>query len=140
MPISESHVGRTYDPTAPYEVSRAKIAEFAAALGDQNPAYGGESPVAPPTFAAIVAARAWDALFADPELGLALHRVVHGDQTFSYDRALRAGDVIEATLSIDRVRLRGAMEFVGVSVDIATTAGEHIATTTSTLVHTREAA
>ena len=33
-------------------VSAAKIAEFARALGDDNPAYAGDAPIAPPTFAA----------------------------------------------------------------------------------------
>ncbi len=140
MPISEAHVGRTYPPTPPYEVSAAKIVEFAAAIGDPNPAYAGESPIAPPTFVAVVAARAWDRLFDDPDLGLALHRVVHGDQAFTYTRPLRAGDVITATLRIDRVRVRGPVEFVGVTVDVATAAGEPVCATTSTLVHTREVA
>lgn len=139
MPINESHVGRTYPPTPAYEVSRAKIAEFAAALGDTNPAYAGHTPIAPPTFVAVVAARAWDRMFADPELGMALHRVVHGEQAFTYDRPLRAGDLITATLTIDRVRVRGPVEFVGVTVDVATTDGDHVCSTTSTLVHTRPA-
>ena len=57
MPISPEHVGRSYPATKPYRVSRAKIAEFATALGDQNPAYFDEdSPIAPPTFAAVIAA------------------------------------------------------------------------------------
>ncbi len=140
MPISESHVGRTYPPTEPYQVSRAKIAEFAAALGDPNPAYAGPDPVAPPTFAAVVGARAWDQLFADPELGLALHRVVHGEQSFDHARPLRAGDEITATLTIEKVRTRGPLAFVTVVVDIATTAGEHVCASRSTLVHTEEAA
>ncbi|HQE32600.1 MAG TPA: MaoC family dehydratase N-terminal domain-containing protein [Propionibacteriaceae bacterium] len=140
MPISESHVGRTYEPTPPYEVSTAKITEFARAIGDDNPAYFGESPVAPPTFLAIVAARAWDRMFDDEELGMALKRVVHGEQAFTHQRPLRPGDVIQATLTIDKVRVRGAMEFVTVTVTIATTAGEPVCHTTSTLVHSREAA
>ncbi len=140
MSIHESHVGRTYALTDPYEVSKAKITEFARSLGDDNPAYAGSHPIAPPTFVAIVAARVWDAMFVDPELDLALHRVVHGDQAFSYARPLRAGDTITATLTIERVRIRGPVEFVTVKVDVASTTGEPICTTTSTLVHTRGAA
>ena len=37
MAITEAHAGRRYPPTAPYAVSAAKIAEFARALGDDNP-------------------------------------------------------------------------------------------------------
>ena len=59
MPISPEHVGRSYPATKPYRVSRAKIAEFATALGDGNPAYfGADAPIAPPTFAAVFGAQA----------------------------------------------------------------------------------
>jgi acyl dehydratase len=130
-------VGRTYPPTAPYEVSAAKIAEFAAALGDPNPAYSGKAPVAPPTFAAVIGAAAWDELFADPELDLSLQRVVHADQTFVWHRPLRTGDTVTGVLSIDKVRCRGAMEIVGVTVRMATLEGEPVVDSSSTFVHTR---
>ena len=68
MAITEAHAGRRYPPNEPYQVSAAKIAEFAAALGDDHPRYRGESPIAPPTFAAIISAPAWNQLFGDPEL------------------------------------------------------------------------
>lgn len=141
MPISEAHVGRTYPATPGYEVSRAKIAEFAAALGDgANPAYAGDTPIAPPTFAVLLSSAAWGALFDDPELGISLSRTVHGDQRFTWARPLRAGDEVTATMRIDQVRLRGPMAIVTVSVQLATTAGENLCTATSTLVHTAEAA
>jgi acyl dehydratase len=137
MPISEAHVGRTYPATAAYEVSRAKIAEFAAALGDQgNPAYAGDAPVAPPTFAVVLASAAWDAMFADPELGLSLSRTVHADQRFAWRRPLRARDEVTATLTIEKVRARGATAIITIAVDLATTDGEPLCTATSTLMHT----
>jgi acyl dehydratase len=139
VPITENHVGRTYPPTEPYRVSAAKIAEFAVALGDQNPAYAGETPDAPPTFAAVLGAAAWEALFADPELDLTLQRVVHADQTFVWHRPLRAGDTVTGVLSIDKVRCRGAMEIVGVTVRLATLDGEPVVDSSSTFVHTRAA-
>jgi len=136
MPISDVHAGRTYPPTPPYDVSRAKITEFAAALSDASPAYSGQTPVAPPTFAAVLASDAWGALFADPELELSLDRTMHGEQRFTWTRPLRAGDQVTATLTIDKVRSRGATAFVTVSVLLATTAGEAVCTAESTLVHT----
>ena len=140
MPITDSHVGRTYPPTAPYEVSAAKIAEFARALGDDNAAYTGASPLAPPTFVAVIAAASWDALFGDEELDLALRRVVHADQRFDYQRPLRAGDVVEAVLSIDKVRNRGDVDIIGISVTVSTIDGERVCAASSTFYHTREAA
>lgn len=140
MPISEEHAGRRYPPTAPYEVSAVKIAEFARALGDDNPAYAGDHPVAPPTFVAVLAAEAWDAMFADPDLDLALRRVIHADQRFSFRRPLRAGDRVRATLTIDRVRPRGNVEIISVSVAVDTVDAEPVCTASSTFYHAREAA
>ncbi|MCC6495205.1 MAG: MaoC family dehydratase N-terminal domain-containing protein [Propionibacteriaceae bacterium] len=137
MPISEDHVGRSYPATAPYQVSRAKIAEFAAALGDgANPAYAGPDPIAPPTFAVVLSSAAWDAMFADPELGLSLSRTVHVDQRFTWQRPLRSGDEVSATLTIEKVRARGATAIIGIAVQLATTAGEALCTASSTLMHT----
>ena len=141
MPISEAHVGRTYPATAPYEVTAVKVAEFAAALGDaDNAAYSGDRAVAPPTFAVVLAAAAWDSLFGDPELELSLSRTVHADQRFGWTRQLCVGDVVNAQLTIDQVRLRGPAAFITISVQLATAAGEPLCVATSTLVHTAEVA
>ncbi len=141
MPISPEHVGRSYPATKPYRVSRAKIAEFATALGDQNPAYFDEdSPIAPPTFAAVIAAQAWGSMFDDPDLGLALRRTMHADQRFDIVRPLREGDDVVATLTIERVRSRGGTDMVTIGVELATVEGEPLGTATSQLIHTREEA
>ena len=140
MPISEQHVGRTYPPTPRYEVSAAKIAEFARALGDDNPAYTGESPIAPPTFVAVIAAASWDSLFGDDELDLALRRVVHADQRFDYARPLRAGDRVQAVLSIDKVRVRGEVDIIGVTVQVTSVDGERVCSAASTFYHTHPSA
>ena len=39
MALDHSYVGRKYPPTAPYQVGREKIREFAAAIGATDPAY-----------------------------------------------------------------------------------------------------
>ncbi len=136
MPISEAHVGRSYPPTEPYQVSRAKIAEFAAALGDgANPAYAGPDPIAPPTFAVLLSSAAWGALFEDAELELALSRTVHADQRFTWSRPLHAGDEVAAQLTIEQVRVRGPVAFVTIAVRLATTEGEDVCTAASTLMH-----
>lgn len=137
MPITSEHVGRRYPAAPPYVVSHAKIAEFAEALRDANPAYSGEDPIAPPTFAAVIAAQAWGSLFADDELGLALNRTMHTDQTFTFHRPLRPGDAVVAELSIEKVRGRGALDMITVLVDLAVD-GVTVCEARSTLMHTRE--
>lgn len=138
--ISADHEGRQYPATTPFEVTRQAIAEFAAALGDDNPAYFSDDAVAPPTFAAVIAAQAWDGLFSDPDLELELRRTIHADQSFDIARPLRVGDVVTATLTIDRVRQRGATEMVTVAVAICDKAGERVCTASSMLIHNREEA
>jgi Acyl dehydratase len=136
MPISEAHVGRTYPATSPYEVTGAKIAEFAAALGEpDNPAYQGTDAIAPPTFAVVLAGAAWASLFADPELELSLARTVHVDQRFGWHRPLRRGDEVTAQLRIEKVRARGGSAFITIAVELATIAGDPVVVATSTLLH-----
>ena len=136
MPITDAHVGRTYPATAPYAVTAGKIAEFADALGDDNPAYRGPDAVAPPTLAIVVALASWDGLFADDELDLKLSQLIHADQRFDHERPLRAGDEVVSVLTIDKVRTRADTAIITVSSRIETTAGEHVCTSTSTLLHT----
>ncbi|MDO5681797.1 MAG: MaoC family dehydratase N-terminal domain-containing protein [Propionibacteriaceae bacterium] len=135
MPISTEDAGRTYPPLH-YQVTAGKIAEFAAALGDDNPAYQGADAIAPPTFPVVLAS--WDAVFGDPDLGLSLNRTIHVEQKFTYARPLRAGDDVTATLRIADVRVRGQVDRITVATSIDTVAGEHVCTMTSSLFHSRE--
>ena len=143
MPLDASFAGRTYPPTAPYEVCREKVREFADAIGDPDPAYrdpgaartlGHPDVVAPPTFAVIVAFRGLDTIIGDPDLGLDYSRVVHGDQRFSYRRPLRAGDRVTATAVVETVRSVGGNDILVVRCDLATEDGEPVGSAWSTLV------
>src|SRR6195952_3826477 len=99
MALDRELVGRSYPPSAVYEVGRAKIAEFAAALGDDDPAYrdpaaaaalGHPDVIAPPTFAIVVSLEAANVVLTAPDVGLDYSRVVHGEQRFTHHRPIRA--------------------------------------------------
>ncbi len=148
MPVDAALVGRTYSTAAPYEVGREKIREFAEAVGDPNPAYrdqaaaqalGHPDVVAPPTFPIVVAFGLLDRLFADPDTGLALHRVMHADQKFSYTRPIRPGDRLVATLTIERVRNAAGTDLIFTRTDITEPGGAPICTAHATVVHRGEA-
>jgi len=141
--VNAALVGRSYPAGEPYEVSRAKIREFADAIGDTNPAYrdraaaaalGHPDVVAPPTFAIILSFEAGRVVIEDPELGVDYSRVVHGEQAFAYDRPIRAGDVLVATPTVRAVRSAGRNEILTVDCTIATDDGEPVCTATNTLV------
>ena len=137
MPISPDDVGRTYPTTDPYLVTAEKIRELATALGDTAPAYRGDDPSAPPTFAMVLASRAWEALFDDEQLGLQLEHMIHTDQSFNWIRPLHKGDEVTSTLRITSVRIRGNTDIIGIDVSLDHVNGEHLGNATSTLWHTR---
>jgi len=143
MAVNRDYAGRTYPQSEPYEVSRVKIAEFAAAVGDPNPVYrdraaaqaaGYPDVIAPPTFAIVVSMASSGAALADPGLGLNYAMVVHGEQRFEYSRPIMAGDVLTAQPTITEIRDAGRNVMITTSTDIRTTEGEHVCTAIGTLV------
>jgi len=133
MAVDASLSGRTFPPTDPYPVSREKILEFAKATGCT---YDGHA--APVTFPIVIAFAAMKNLMEDPEVGIALHRVVHGEQRFSYTRPVVAGDLLSAQLTVDSLRQIGGADIIGTRSQITDAAGDHVCTAFATLVHRGE--
>ena len=136
MAVDPSLAGRSFPPTEPYAVSREKISEFAQATGSS---YDGsaEAP-APATFPIVVAFRAMSELMEDPEVGIELHRVVHGEQRFVYTRPVVAGDVLSARLTVDTLRQIGGADIIGTRSEITDADGSPVCTAYATLVHRGE--
>jgi acyl dehydratase len=141
--VEQSFLGRVYPPTAPYEVSREKIREFADAISDPNPVYrdraaaeelGHPDVIAPPTFAIVVTMRAAQQVTFDPEFGIDYSRVVHGEQRFVHHRPIRAGDVLHVVVTIDDIRVAAGNELITTRAEVATLAGEQVTTAVSTIV------
>ncbi len=142
MPLNQALVGKQYPPVR-YEVGREKLREFARAVGETDPVYHDEQAAraaghpdlpAVPTFPVVVSLRAGNLVYADPELGLDYSRVVHGEQEFTYDRPVRAGDRLVATGRIADVQVKGSHEVLVVETRITTEAGEPVCTARSTLI------
>ena len=143
MAINPDYVGRTYEPTEPYEVSRVKIAEFATAIGEPSPlcrdreaaqAAGYPDVIAPPTFAIVVSAAGSSRVTHDPDLGVNYAMIVHGEQRFEHARPLHAGDVVVSQSTIESIRPLGTMTTLTTVTQIRTVDGEHVCTARSTLV------
>jgi acyl dehydratase len=143
MPVDRSYIGRVYPPTAPYEVGREKIREFADAINDPNPAYrdrgaaqalGYADVIAPPTFPIVLTLKAGHQVVTDPDLGIDYSRVVHGEQQFVHHRPVRAGDVLQVIVTVENIRVAAGNDMVTTRADVSTVEGEAVLTARSTIV------
>ena len=143
MAINPEYAGRTFEPSAPYEVSRVKIAEFATAIGDSSPlcrdpaaaqAAGYPDVIAPPTFAIVITAGDTARLMTDPGLGVNYAMIVHGEQSFTHSRPLHAGDVVVTQSTIESIKQVRSMTTMATVTEIRTVDGEHVCTARSTAV------
>ncbi|ASO18206.1 acyl dehydratase [Actinoalloteichus hoggarensis] len=143
MALDQAFIGRVYPPTAPYEVAREKIREFALAVGAADPVHhdvdaalaaGHPDLIAPPTFAVILSMSATTVLTDDPELGLDYSRVVHGDQSFVHHRPIRGGDRLLTTTTVESIVSRAGNDMITVRADIGTEDGELVTVARSMLV------
>ena len=143
MAVNPELQGRVFPPTAPYLVGREKIREFSRAVLSTNPinldvdaarAAGHSDLVAPPTFPVVVQEATLAQLLAEPDAGIDFSRVVHGEQRFTYTRAIVAGDELTATLTVSSVKSLGGHNMVTADSDIVDANGKHVVTAISTLV------
>ena len=143
MAINTDYVGRTYEPSEPYEVSRVKIAEFATAIGEPSPlcrdraaaqAAGYPDVIAPPTFAIVISSASGAKITSDPGLGVNYAMIVHGEQSFTHSRPLHAGDVVVAQSTIESIRQVRNLTTLATVTQIRTVDGEHVCTARSVLV------
>ena len=142
MAINTDYVGRTFEPSEPYEVSRVKIKEFADAIGEPSvlcrdraaaQAAGYPDVIAPPTFAIVVSMAGSTRVTFDPGLGVNYAMIVHGEQSFEHARPLHAGDVVVTQSTIESIRSVGSMTLLTTATQIRTVDGEHVCTARSTL-------
>ena len=134
-------------PITEYEVCRAKIVEYAAAIDDANPLHldaasamraGARDIVAPPTFAAVFVTTPIRHVMADPaatgRAGIDPARVLHGEQSFVFSRSIVPGDRLIIQAIVGDVRLKGDLAFVVVSTRVDSARGDRVLDATSTLV------
>jgi acyl dehydratase len=133
MSIDPRFVGKKYGPFR-YQIGLEKMREFAYAVGGGVPASGfasapeGLDPlfydesaakagphgsvIAFPTFAVTFAIAPFAAAVSDPELGINLLMLVHGEQEFEFFDVMRAGDVITTTGAIAQIYEKSQKDFL----------------------------
>jgi acyl dehydratase len=134
-------------PIVEYEVSREKIREYVAAIGDRSPvhsdaaaarALGYRDVIAPPTFAAVFAMTPIRRALGDPDWpkppGLSVTRILHGEQSFEFRRPIVPGDHLLIQCIVDDVHEKNGLVFLIVATRVDSRSGEPILEGRSTLV------
>jgi hypothetical protein len=123
-------------------VERGKIAEFAAAMQSQNPAYAGPSAIAPPTF--LISSALWAPEGAAVDHGFDRRRLLHGEQEFIFHGPPpRAGQTLVVNEQVvDRYekpgKRGGMMRFAVVVTEYHSEDGTLVAEARKTLIETAQ--
>jgi acyl dehydratase len=128
MPVDPSLVGRSFPPTAAFEVTEDRVRAFAEATGGS---YAGGP--APATFPIVLAFEAMNAFLEAEQVDL--FRIVHGEQKFAYERPIVPGDVLTATLRVASLRQISGSDIIGTTSEITDADGALVCSTSATLVH-----
>ena len=119
MPVNQAAIGKRFPPFE-YEVGKEKIAEYARAVGEDNPVYfdrgkakeaGFRDVPAPPMFAVVYSSGAMGPAIFDPDVGINFAMMVHGGQEFAWGEPVCAGDVITTEVSVKDISEKGGMGF-----------------------------
>ena len=109
-----SHIGRRYSADGQV-VDGERATAFAAAISGSDQA--APSDAVPPTFAAVYCLYpTLFQLFADPDVGINLAGLIHGEQSFTFPTPVRPGDVVDASAEIASVDVKRGMTFLGLDV------------------------
>ena len=127
MALNASLVGKTY-PTVRVEIDEERARRFAHAVDHRGPGV-------PPTILTVPEIEAGlRNVVSDPEVGVDIARVLHGEQTYEWSRPVVAGETLVAEASIENIRGRGAMQFLTLRTDIRDERGDRVALARSTLL------
>jgi acyl dehydratase len=117
--VNQSAIGKRYPPFE-YEVGKEKIAEYARAVGEDNPVYfdreeakqaGFRDVPAPPMFAVVYSAGSVAPGMLDPDVGINLAMMVHGAQEFVWGEPVCSGDVITTEASVKDISEKRGLGF-----------------------------
>jgi N-terminal half of MaoC dehydratase len=130
--LNASLEGRIY-PAVRVTIDEERVRTFARAVGQK-------SAGAPPTILAIPETEAGlRNLVSDPELGVDLARVLHGEQAYEWSRPVAVGETLVAEASIESIRGRGGIRFLTLRTDLRDEQGDRVALARSTLLIRGEA-
>ncbi|MBU8900112.1 MaoC family dehydratase N-terminal domain-containing protein [Corallococcus sp. M34] len=148
MPLDKRFIGRSYGPFT-YELGLEKMREFSLILGGSTPRAGtpGAPPahlspllydeaaakagpygdvIASPSFAVVFAIQPFSAAIADPELGVDMVKLVHGEQELEFLDVMKPGDVLTTTGSITALYDKAGLDFLVVTTESKNPQGQTV--------------
>lgn len=149
----EDLVGTTWTAVERFPIEAGKIAEFAEAIKDDNPAYtdstgetareqGFDDVPAPPTYERVSSFfQSRQSTDGRPDFGFDNERILHGEQAYEYERVPTAGEVLSAESEVTNVYQRegargGTMTFAEVTTTYYDEAGEPVVRAIGTTIET----
>jgi len=133
-----SHVGRRY--SAPGQrIDPGSATRMAAAIAGPDPVR--EPDGVPPTFAAVYClGPPLVQLFTDPEVGINLAGLIHGEQSFEWPVQVRPGDIVDSSAEITGIESRRGMTFVRLAMEAVRPADQAVVCRGTALMIVRGAA
>ena len=110
--------GRIYGP-ARFRVSRAQVAAYVAASGDDPERWHTH---APPSFAGAALFKVATSFLGDPDVATYARLLIHGEQTFTWRQPWRIGDALTISARVDRLRERAGTAFVTFGAEVVDSA------------------
>jgi N-terminal half of MaoC dehydratase len=127
MPLNPAIAGKTYPPVE-FLLDAERVRAFATAIGHP-------SDDVPPTIVTVPEIAAGLAnVLADPELGLDLSRVLHGEQEYEWGHPFVVGERVMAEATIEDIRTKAGLEILRLRTDLRDEAGRTVVVGRSTLI------
>lgn len=142
--LREEFLGKKYPPFT-VDVEKGRVAQFARAIGSDDPIHFDENAakqagykgiVAPLTFAYTITLDAGQSFNVLEDMGIEKTKAVHGEQGFTYFSDICAGDVISGQQEITDIydKKNGALIFVVTLTRLENQLGNHVVDLHSVIV------
>tara|TARA_R110000868_G_scaffold350693_2_gene612006 strand:+ start:5352 stop:5795 length:444 start_codon:yes stop_codon:yes gene_type:complete len=142
--LDKSFIGLETKPRS-VDVEKGQLAFFAHATGEKNPIYFDEAAAkaaghpaipAPPTFLFCLGTMAPGDENVMGKLGVDIGRVLHGEQQFTYEKPIYAGDTITMTTKITDIydKKGGALDFIVQDTQAQNQKGEKVGVARTVIV------
>ena len=123
--MNPAAAGKTY-PATTFTVEPRRVAAFREIFE--------EAEGVPATFVTVAEFGVMPQIVADPELGLDLSRVLHGNQEYEFRRPLRVGETLQVRTQLGSIRVFGGNAFLVVVTELVEPDGDVVCTARSTMI------